>query len=83
MRCYFMRAGHIVGVELLGGLSDEEAIEKSHQLFAATRKGEFDGFELWNLARVILRHPPIEDDPKPSTSSAGPLSPLLDAGESS
>jgi hypothetical protein len=64
MRCFFMRAGHIAGVEELPGLSDEEAVEKGHQLFEA-RKAEFsyDGFEVWKLAQVLIQYPP--EPPKP------------------
>jgi hypothetical protein len=29
MRCFFMRSGHIAGVEELPGLSDEEAVAKA------------------------------------------------------
>jgi hypothetical protein len=62
MRCFFMRCGHIGGVEELPGLSDEEAVEKSRSLFEA-RKVEFayDGFEVWNLTRVLIPYPPVED----------------------
>ena len=34
MRCFFVRAGRIVGVEMLTGLSDEDAIAKAHLLFS-------------------------------------------------
>ena len=56
MRCYFMRGGRIEAVEELAGLSDEEAVAKAHALFSE-RKHSFEGFELWNRTRVILRHP--------------------------
>jgi hypothetical protein len=56
MRCYFMRGGRIEAVEELTGLSDDEAIAKAHALFSE-RKREFEGFELWNRTRVIIRHP--------------------------
>jgi hypothetical protein len=56
MRCYFMRGGHIEAVEELTGLSDEEAIAKAHALFSE-RKHTFEGFEVWNRTRVLLRHP--------------------------
>jgi hypothetical protein len=32
-----MNQGHITAVELLPGLNDEEAIKKSHELFAARK----------------------------------------------
>ena len=56
MRCYFMRGGHIEAVEELPGLADEEAITKAHALFAE-RRHSFEGFELWDRTRVIIRHP--------------------------
>jgi hypothetical protein len=56
MRCYFMRDGHIQEIELLTGLSDQEAIAKAHTLFSE-RGRRFDGFEVWDRARVIIRHP--------------------------
>jgi hypothetical protein len=62
MRCYFMRAGHIEAVEILEGLTDEEAIEKARSLFTE-RAREFDGFELWDRARVVLRWKPDRKSP--------------------
>jgi hypothetical protein len=56
MRCYFMRGGRIEAVEELPGLSDEEAIAKAHALFSE-REHLFEGFELWDRARVLIRHP--------------------------
>jgi hypothetical protein len=83
MRCYFLRNGHIFEVEPLPGLTDEQAIEKGHALFEA-REDQLDGFEIWDMARVVLRHPPIvelsqlrnglagqveQDDDSPSTAA--------------
>ena len=56
MRCYFMRDGHIEAVEELPGLSDEEATAKAHALFSE-RRHFFEGFELWDRARVLIRYP--------------------------
>jgi hypothetical protein len=56
MQCYFMRDGHIEAVEELPGVSEEEAITKAHALFSE-RKQHFEGFELWDRARVLIRHP--------------------------
>ena len=55
MRCYFMRNGHFEAVEELFGLSDDEALAKSHALFSE-RKHLFDGFELWDRTRFLIRH---------------------------
>lgn len=67
MRCYLMRGGHIVSVEMLPGLSDQEAIEQSHRIFAERAENQYDGFELWDMARVVTRHlgsePPISLKP--------------------
>jgi hypothetical protein len=66
MRCFFMRSGHIGGVEELPGLSDEEAVEKSRSLFAERKdKFQFDGFEVWERARVVFQHPPTTPQPLP------------------
>ena len=56
MRCYFLSDGHIVAVEILAGLSDEEAIAKAHELYAE-RGALYEGFEVWDRARVVIRHP--------------------------
>ncbi len=56
MRCHFMRYGRIAAVEVLDVKSDEEAIEKSKALFE-DRKSQFEGFEVWDRARVVARHP--------------------------
>jgi hypothetical protein len=58
MRCYFLRNGHIFEVEPLPGLTDEQAIEKGHALFEA-REDQLDGFEIWDMARMVLQHPPV------------------------
>jgi hypothetical protein len=60
-----MKAGHIVGVEELPGLSDQEAVEKAHRL-SAQRKDPLDGFEVWERARVVLQYPaPAPEKAKP------------------
>ncbi len=57
MRCFFLRASHIVGVEMLPGLSDQEAIAQAQKLFSLKRPGQFEGFEVWDRTRVVFRHP--------------------------
>jgi hypothetical protein len=69
MRCYFMRDGHIEAVEELPGLSDEQAIAKAHALFSE-RKHLFEGFEVWDRARVLIRHP---ESAAPNNVVAWPL----------
>ena len=63
MRCYFLRGGHIVAVEELTGLSDEEAIVKAEVLFSECEIPVMGGFEVWDQTRVIVRHPPIAQEP--------------------
>jgi hypothetical protein len=55
MRCYFLSGGHIVAVEILDGLLDEAAVAKAHELYAE-RKALYEGFEVWDRARVVIRH---------------------------
>ncbi len=56
MRCFFLRSGHIVSVQLLPGLSERDAIVKSHKLFAEAPKDRFDGFELWETTQFVMRY---------------------------
>lgn len=68
MRCYFLRNNQIVAVEDLLGLTDDEAVEKSHSLFAQRKHS--DAFEVWDMARVVLRYPD-PDLPVESVKLAG------------
>jgi hypothetical protein len=65
MRCYFMRAGHIAG-EAIPGLPDDETIRRARELFEEKRQSyAYDGFEVWDLARVVFQYPaPIDDKPR-------------------
>ena len=54
MRCYFLSGGHIAAVEELTGLSDEEAVAKARQLYAG-RMASYEGFEVWDRARIVIR----------------------------
>jgi len=58
MRCYFMKGGHIVAVQLLEGLSDEEACAKARELFDGRQDDSIDGFEVWDRTRMVTQHPP-------------------------
>jgi len=63
MRCYFMRAGHIAGVEAIPGLSDEETVKRARELFEENRQSyAYDGFEVWDLPRVVFQYPTPTDD---------------------
>ena len=58
MWCYFLRDGHIAGVEVLPlGVSDEDAIAGAHTL-SSKRRGPVDGFEVWDRARFVLQAAP-------------------------
>ena len=57
MWCYFLHDGQIAGVEVLPpGLSDEDAIDRAH-ILSSKRKCRFDGYELWDGGRLVIRHP--------------------------
>ncbi len=62
MRCYFLRGGHIVAVKELTGLSDKEAIVKAQVLFSESEL-PVGAFEVWDQTRVLIRHPPIAQEP--------------------
>ncbi len=55
MRCYFMRDGDIAAFEEFPGLTDEEATARANLLFSE-RKHLFEGFELWDRTRLIIRY---------------------------
>jgi hypothetical protein len=64
MRCYFMRNGHIATFQEFSDLSDEEATNRSYQL-CYEMKDNFDGFELWDGARMIIKRTrPNDLEPK-------------------
>ena len=64
VRCYFMKNGHIFGVEFLGKGDAESLIAEAKRLFeqkGAERWADGfevpDGFEVWNGARFLYRYP--------------------------
>jgi hypothetical protein len=60
MRCYFLNAGRVEGVEVMPAeLSDDEAIERAKALLAK-RKGPFDSFEVWEGSRFVFRQASVE-----------------------
>ena len=71
---HFIRDGCIAAVEMLrSGLSDGDEIERAHILFSK-RKGQFDGFEIWDGGRVAFSYPDSAKKPQawlawPATSS--------------
>jgi hypothetical protein len=68
MRCSFIRGGHVAGFEELSELSDQDATAKAHALFSE-RAHLFEGFELWDRARVVTRYP------EPAASNSVDLGP--------
>ncbi len=66
MRCYFMKNGHIASVQILDGCTEAEAAEKSRALFA-TVSDKFEGFEVWNGAKPLLRHDKKTGDSVPQS----------------
>jgi hypothetical protein len=58
MRCYFMRGGHIAGVEFLTATTDEGRIAESLELFEAKgMTSGAEGFEVWDGPRFVYRFP--------------------------
>jgi hypothetical protein len=72
MRCYFLRAGRLAGVEVLpAGLSDEEAIERAYAL-SSKRKGPLDSLEVWDGSRFVFRQPLSAEPPDADRPRAPP-----------
>jgi hypothetical protein len=62
MRVYFMRDGHIAGVEFLNETSDDGRIAEAATLFESKGKPKgAEGFEVWDGARFVYRFPPAAD----------------------
>ena len=59
MRCFFIKGGHVAGVEELPGLTAAQAIEMARKLYEA-RKEEFEGFEVWDGDRALYLFPEPE-----------------------
>jgi len=52
MRCYLVASGHFRAVEVITAESDAEAVERAFSIFRQ-QAGHFDGFELWDQARLV------------------------------
>jgi len=63
MRCYFMRKGHIAGVEFLTAGPDEALIEQAKKLFRERAVRSFDGFEVWDGKRRLHVYPEENGEP--------------------
>jgi hypothetical protein len=63
MRCFFHRDTHICAVEVIDTENDAEAISRAKTLFTKRRlhfDPPLDGFEVWDLDRIVYRHSLIE-----------------------
>jgi hypothetical protein len=61
MQCYFLRNGHLAGVEMLPpSFSDEDAIARA-LILSSKRKGPLDGLEVWDggprSSGILIRTP--------------------------
>lgn len=56
MRCFFFKDGHVASVEEMLGFTSEEALARARVLLEE-RKNRFDGFEVWDGARMLHRFP--------------------------
>lgn len=70
MRCYMMKNGHIIAVELLIPAPDEALIEQGKAHFRRLADHSFDGFEIWDGARRVHVYPPEIDQTPASPSHA-------------
>lgn len=57
MRCYLYRGGHIASVEDLAAGSDDALIRQAQAVFEKRKDEEFDGFEVWDRARIVYQYP--------------------------
>jgi hypothetical protein len=65
MRCYFMKEGHIVAVQLLEPDDDEGHIRQAKELFDTKGKQlDAEGFEVWVGPRFLFRFPADLKTPK-------------------
>jgi hypothetical protein len=72
MPCYFLRDGHVAGVEMLPlGLSDNDAIARAQTLYLK-RRGPLDGFEVWDRARFVPQAYPSPEPQRPNSADCRP-----------
>jgi len=65
VRCYFMKDGHIAGVEYLTATEDQARIDEARKLFEATaRTRGADGFEVLGRTRFVARFPELPLQPE-------------------
>lgn len=66
MRCYLLKGGHIVAVEMLEDSDDATCLKQAEELFAL--KGghlEAEGYEVWDGRRFVFRFPANLQTPEP------------------
>ena|ERR1041384_7688720 len=81
MRCYFMRNGHIAGVEVLEDITDDTAAIKmgsEHFLDRVRDRADyFDGFEIWERDRLVFRYPEDENAAGPAKGNGNTSSKIV------
>ena len=81
MRCYLMRNGHIVAVEVLEGITDDAAaIRMGSENFldrVRDRADYFDGFEIWERDRMVFRYPDDENAAGPAKGNGSSSSKIV------
>ncbi len=55
MRCLLFQGDHVVSFEDLPGVSEREAVTQARAILSSAPAHSCDGFELWELARLVLR----------------------------
>jgi hypothetical protein len=73
-----MREGQMVSVEAIPELPDDETIGRACESFADRQKAgaEYDGFEVWDQARVVFQFPAPKAD-KAQEKAYPPSSPAM------
>jgi hypothetical protein len=58
VRCYFIKANKIEGVELLQPGADKELIAQAERLLQERAGHQYDGVEIWAGRRFVYRSQP-------------------------
>jgi hypothetical protein len=58
MRCFFLKGGHIIAVQLLNADTDDGLVDQAKAAFYANGgRSAADGYEVWDGKRFIFRFP--------------------------
>ena len=64
MRCYFMKQGHIAGVEFMHSKTDEACIAEAREAYKLNGEPRgAEGFEVWDGPRFLYRYPHAPPQP--------------------